>query len=390
MMADRDETDEERKALASVTKLDVVPREEPKAYARAPIDWPESKRRGPPPPREWAVEGWLGMGHTTLLSGRGGVGKSYLTQQMGTALALGRDFVSEIAEPRVTLMWSGEDDEDELIRRQIRICEYYGVDREHLAGKLIIEPMVDVECCLLDIVSGRPMRSSMLKELREQIGDYRAGVCVLNNIGCLFGGNENDRYHVTSFCKGVAWAGKASGAAMLLIGHVSKAVGSEWSGSTGWENAVRGRLYFGDKPPDSKPDEESDAVATDMRYLCKRKVNYTARDLASMVWDASAGVYNVITAPQPGGLIDGITKEKARNVVMAAMVKLTAMGITTTDGKTSPNYMPTIIIQYQLNEGKTKRELGIAMAQMMIEGTLKRQVVGQYANATPRYGIVTA
>ena len=38
------------------------------------IDWEAVAERGPTPPREWASENWLSMGHVTLLAGSGGVG----------------------------------------------------------------------------------------------------------------------------------------------------------------------------------------------------------------------------------------------------------------------------------------------------------------------------
>ena len=43
--------------------------------------------------RRWAMRGWCGFGHVTLLVGPGGIGKSLLAQEAASCLALGRDFI---------------------------------------------------------------------------------------------------------------------------------------------------------------------------------------------------------------------------------------------------------------------------------------------------------
>jgi hypothetical protein len=72
-------------------------------------------------------------------------------------------------------------------------------------------------------------------------------------------------------------AGALPGMAVLLLAHPARAAGSEFSGGAAWENAARARLYLGDKLPDQKaePDEEP---AENVRYLARRKPNYTAKD----------------------------------------------------------------------------------------------------------------
>jgi hypothetical protein len=233
---------------------------------------------------------------------------------------------------------------------------------------------------------GKPIRTSMLKELREQIGDYRADVAMLDNLSCLFGGNENDRHHVREFISALSWAGLPTHAAMLLIGHVSKPKGSEYSGSTAWENAVRARLYFGDKPPNQLEETDDESSPTDKRWLYKRKVNYSSRDVCEMVWDD--GTYTIIVQPTEGGLIDSINKGNARAVVTTAIGQLAAMGVFGSDSAPSPYYLPKLIIQYNFNEGLSRRELANATHQLMTEKTIIRQQVGLYSNRTPRFGLV--
>ena len=91
------------------------------------LDWP--KLAGlEPPPRQWAINGWLGFGHVTLLVGQGGIGKTLLAQQMASCMALGREFVGEVERPFKSLMWACEDDHDELWRRQVYLSRWCNVD----------------------------------------------------------------------------------------------------------------------------------------------------------------------------------------------------------------------------------------------------------------------
>src|ERR1700687_1025173 len=208
---------------------------------------------------------------------------------------------------------------------------------------------------------------------------------MLDNLSCLFGGSENDRHHVREFISALSWAGQPTHAAMLLIGHVSKPKGSEYSGSTAWENAVRARWYFGDKPPSLMEEAEDESVATDKRWLYKRKVNYSSKDVCEMVLDD--GTYTILVQPTQGGLVDSISKGNARAVVSAALGKLAAMGIFGSDSAPSPYYLPKLITQYSFNEGLTRRELANATHQLMVEKTIVRIQVGNYSNRTPRFGL---
>src|SRR5690606_33247747 len=88
---------------------------------RAPLNWRDLSTKTPPL-RDWAVDHWLPMGHPALLAGSGGVGKTLLAQTLGTCLALEYEYIDVIAKPRRVLMWAGEDERDELWRRQIAIC----------------------------------------------------------------------------------------------------------------------------------------------------------------------------------------------------------------------------------------------------------------------------
>jgi putative DNA primase/helicase len=336
------------------------------------LDWEALEERGEPPVRDWAIEHWLGMGHVTLLAGRGGIGKSIIAQQLGTALALGRAFVGAIKRPRVTLMWAGEDDHDELWRRQRAICQRFSVSLGALRNRFHVEPLATIACSLFENVQGDMIRTSMLAELRAQIEALRAEVVILDNIARLYGGSENDRHHVSTFLAALGWAAEPTGAAVLLLGHVAKNQESEYAGSTAWENAARGRLWLTDKPPDKKPDTEDDETPLDLRYLAKRKVNYTSNDIAILRY--TDGAYDVIQAPARSGMVAAIDHAHAAAIVLSSLSKLIALNFIASDARQSHQYLPGLILEHQMAEGFTKRDLTNAMHALVTEGKIVRTI----------------
>lgn len=337
-----------------------------------------------PPERTWLVRHWLTYG-ITLLAGRGGIGKSLIAQTVATALALGRPFVDEIAEPRTVLMWSCEDEHDEIWRRQVAINRLLGCTMADLDGRLIVESRVGAGNAMWVQAFGALQGTAALTEWREQINDYRADVAILDNIAHAFGGVENDRHHVTSFVNGLASATERP-LATILLGHVAKAQGSEFSGSTAWENAVRMRWLFDVRLPDTKPDDGQEPEP-DVRYLAKRKANYSTADWRRFTYDA--GVFRPDSAS--GVSINYAAqsrKDDAKRCVLSALRKITASGLSATASTASPEYLPKTILRMKLGEDYSQRELADALAALLVAGRLRNEVVGQYANRAPKKGLV--
>lgn len=232
-----------------------------------PLRWDELALRLLPE-REWVVEGWIPAGQTTLLSGRGGEGKTAVGQHIATSVALGREYISAVT-PGPVLMWAGEDDEAELWRRQSAICAWLRVGLTDLTERLSLCSWADRDMCLAASVYGTLQPTPLMRTLREQVRDLAPRLVILDNISRIFGGAEQDRHHVMTFC---AWLRAACApAALLLLGHTAKPSESEYSGSTAWENAARARLLFSSRPPDAAvADKEGDSS---VRYISRRKLN---------------------------------------------------------------------------------------------------------------------
>jgi hypothetical protein len=356
---------------------------------RKPLDW-EALTPQTPPVRQWAIEHWLGMGHVTLLSGPGGIGKTGVAQALGACLAIRREYLGWPPAARTVLMWACEDDAAELWRRQVAIASWLGVPLSDFAGRFYAESY-DGQLVELagQINGGQLVAMPMLKELREQIGDYKADVVILDNIARLYAGSENDRHCVTNFIAMLTGAASCTGAAVLLLGHPAKATGSEYSGSTAWEGAVRARLFLGAQMPDAPETDDGALPDDDLRYLCRRKANYSAKD-----WRRIRYINGVMVPECPPEMVGGrpiaARPEYAAEVVTRAVRKLVSMDMFGTASRGSPNYLPKLARMYKLTENLTDKQFVSAMREMQLAGSLVDTVVGKYPNRTARHGLTIA
>jgi hypothetical protein len=342
---------------------------------QSPLDW-ANLAGNEPPPRKWVLPHWIPDGHTTLLAGRGGIGKTLLGQHLASAAALGRTYI-EPMEARKVLFWAGEDDTAELWRRQRPICEFLGATLSDLVGKLFLYSYAGHDVTLMANVYGELKPTPMLEELRSQVHDYGAQLVLLDNIARLFGGNENDRHAATTFCAVVQ--GVCAPAAVLLLGHPAKGAGSEYSGSTAWEGAVRARLYLGDEPPDSTaaPVEGNDRAL----YLSRRKANYAPEDVRR--FRLEDGVLMPDAAPAKVRKPDAI---EARAIVRAALAELTRRDMNASPKK-GANYLPALAEESGLLGGLRKEAFAAAMQGMLNDGELVIGTVGKYGNGAAKRGL---
>ena len=346
-----------------------------------PIDW--DRLDGDPPSRTWWIQDWLGPS-PTLCSGAGGVGKTKLLQVVGTSLATGREYLGPVAQPLTVLIWSCEDDQAEAWRTQVAINQHLRVSMADLTGRLYIVPRLGNDNTLLEVSYGKPQFTPLFDELRQQVNDLKVDVLGLDNLGQLFGGNENDRHQATLFVNGIAGLVRDRPFAPILLGHVARSQGSEYSGSAAWENAVRMRWYLGSTLPDQKL-EEGEAVDPDVVYLARRKANYSTKD-----WRRLRFHNGLLVPDEPEGrrIDQGYRDDAAERVVLEAVPKLVGIGVQPTDSRNSGDYLPTQIVDKGYAQGYGKRDLKAAMHRLMGASKLKRDVVGQYSNRNKRYGLV--
>lgn len=344
------------------------------------------------PARHWFLPQWLGP-DPTLMASLGGVGKTMVMQTLGTCGALARSFITAIEQPFSSLLWACEDTAEELWRRQERISEHLGVDLDAPADRLHLESRRGVDSMLIVPLRGVMTRTPVYEQLRQQVNDLRIDVLQLDNVAHLFGGDENDRGHVTTFINSLAGLVTGRPFGIVLAAHVSRKDRSEFAGSAAWENAVRMRWFLGRKLPDDKATDDEDPGSDNVRYLAKRKSNYSARDYVRFTMrpdgtlepdEATAGA----VGGHVGRLVRQIDEGRAEAVCLAGFRKLKEMGIDPTDGKTSPNNLPLQLVEKGLAEGFQKHELRAAMNRLMTRGTFAHGAIGRYQGRAQRFGLI--
>jgi RecA-family ATPase len=282
-----------------------------------------------PRPRRWAVEGLIPAGRITLLSGDGGMGKTLLAQQAATCIALGVPFLGRDVEQGRVLALYGEDERDELHRRQAAINGALFAEMADLHNVAML-PGVARDVGLWS-KTGRP--TEFFASLATEAVVMRPALVVIDNVGAVFQGNEIDRVEVTGFLRALEReVAHASGAAILLLAHPSRAgltSGDGLSGSTAWRNAVRSQLNL-----------KAGSGAGNRRTLTTQKTNYGPFG-GTMTLEWHAGVFARVDPDADPEVADA----SAEAEVMAAIVKLTKRGVALSPATNQGNFVVKEIVR---------------------------------------------
>lgn len=340
------------------------------------------------PQRVWFIRDWLPEG-VTLFAGNPGTGKSLLSLQIAMALALGANLIGHIEEPCRVLVWACEDDWGELWRRIEDIARSFSVDLDAVAERLRIVSRVGCENSILRNAHGELVATAVLDELRDNIDDHRANVVFIDNAAHVFAGDENRRADVTLFVNLLAGLAPGRPLATILLAHPARAAGSEFAGSAAWEAAARTRWYLGYRLPDSPGDDDTGEAESSVRYLARRKSNYSARDYVRL--ELRDGAFRPEgTNGHVSAVMAKVDREACERAVLEGFDRLKALGVDTTDKANSPDYLPRQILAKGLGNGHDRKDLAAAMNRLMTAGVLHRGVVGQYSNRMPRQGLARA
>lgn len=232
-----------------------------------PIAWEDIEEAD----RQWLIPHWLPANTVTMFTGQGGAGKSWLTLQVACEIASNAESGSwgkhnaDIPkrseyddstenEPKHIVFATYEDEPAEIKRRLKAlsssfewIADQYKVIQQHLH---IIDmrgigsvwgPGPDKHIT----ITGELLRSG--EALRSVCEDLNASLLILDPLSGAFGGSENDRTSVYDFVSSFRGWGDTAKCAMLVIGHLPKSQGVNYSGSTAWEASARAMWLLGTK-----------------------------------------------------------------------------------------------------------------------------------------------
>lgn len=305
----------------------------------------------PAKPREFAIERIAPLGEVTMLFGPGSGGKSLLGQQLATAAAAGLGQclgLSIIKTPALYL--TCEDDQDELERRQERLCDGLNVSLLKLAGKLHLTSWrgrLDNELAVFSS-NGKMLPTKSFVDISHSVRAYDAKLVFLDNVSHLFTGDENSRSDVTRFINLLNRLAGETGAAIILIGHPNKQ-GDAYSGSTAWNNAVRSRANL---------DHDED---TDLRKLSLPKANYSQKGaIVSFYWHAGTFVREDDLPEDQRGELAKVAKQSAENAAFLRCLDAATKQERNVSHNPGSNYAPRVFSK--MPEGRKYPEKAYAEA----------------------------
>lgn len=322
------------------------------------------------PERHWLVRGLIPTGTVTLLSGDGGTGKSLVTLQLAAAVALGRKWLGRSVSSGQALFISAEDDEEELHRRIADVGEAEGVSMAEL-DQLTMRSLAGEDALLsvLDPRSGVQKASELYLELDSYMSDeLKPAVLILDTLADLFPGNENDRGQVRQFIGLLRGLAIRHECAVVLLSHPSLTGiqnGTGISGSTGWHNSVRSRLYLhrviqGEEEPNP-----------DARLLECKKANYgPTGDEIALTWRNG-----VFVADEPETGLDRMAKRSKASRKFVELLRMLNDQGRDVNPSAGPNYAPSVFSKHPDAEGITKEAFRNAMEILFSNGAVRTEQI---------------
>jgi RecA-family ATPase len=228
----------------------------------------------PAPPRLWSVRDRIPLRQPALFSGEGAIGKTLLALQLSAAHVLGRDWLGMLPEPGPAIYFGAEDDADEIHRRVADIAKHYHIGFADLvAGGLHLLSFAGKDAILgAANRAGIIEPTSLFHRIHKAVCTIEPKTLVIDTSADVYAGNENDRAQVRQFVGLLRRLAIDGNCSVLLLSHPSLTginTGTGLSGSTGWHNSVRARIFF--KVASTDQGEEPDP---ELRELLFMKNNY--------------------------------------------------------------------------------------------------------------------
>ena len=326
----------------------------------------------PVPRRQWYVPDVLPASTVILLNGDGGTGKSVVALQLAFAGVYEVPWLGRQVTPGGVLFISAEDDMDELHRRLADIAAGAGTPLDRPG--LYLTSLVG-EDAILAAPSGRTnilAPTDLFAALAREVSELRPALLVLDTLADLFGGEENQRAQARAFIgllKGLASRYQVT---VLLLAHPSlqgMSSGSGTSGSTAWNNSVRGRLYF-----ERVRDQDGTESDPDARVLKVMKSNYgRVGEEIRVVW--RDGVFVPRDQPTVGFFGKIAAQDRADEVFLSLVQAFTAEGRAITD-KTGPTFAPAVFAKDPRSQGIVGKGFDAAMRRLFASGKIRVETFG--------------
>ena len=313
------------------------------------------------PTRQWSVLDRLPLRQPALFSGEGATGKTILELQLCAAHVLGRDWLDTMPELGPAIYLGCEDEADELHRRLADIAKHYGVAFADLInGGLYLICLAGKDALLgTPDRSGRIIATPLFKQLMEAATRIKPKHIGIDTSADVYGGSEIDRGQVRQFIGLLRQLAIVADGSVVLIGHPSLqgiSSGSGLSGSTGWHNSVRARMYL--RSPQCEKDEQPDSDLRELQFL---KNNY-GRLAERVVLRYRNGVF----VHEPGmSIVERAARERAiDDAFLAVLGKLIASSRPVSPSPNASNYAPTVIAGHPDGKAHSRKDYQAAMERL--------------------------
>ncbi len=299
------------------------------------------------------------------MGGDGGTGKSLLALQLAAAVAMGRPWLRRSVREGRAFYLSAEDDKDELHRRLADVVRAEDATLAD-ADSLTLLSLAGEDAVLGGLAPGAGAVSAtgLFREVDDLLREEQPTLVVLDTLADLFAGNENDRAQARQFIGLLRGLALRHGCAVLMLSHPSlsgMSTGSGSSGSTGWNNSVRSRLYF------ERVTSEGYESDPDARRLVNKKANYarTGQEIG-LRWREG-----VFVADEPETGLDRQAKTAKAERVFLKLLRLFEEQGRRVNHAGGQTYAPTVFASHPDAEGISKRAFGSAMEKLMADRRVK-------------------
>jgi RecA-family ATPase len=331
-----------------------------------PRDWQDK----PVPTRKWFVEGWIPDRTVTNLSGDGGSGKTEILLQLIAASSLRTQWFGKDVSAGPCLYYGAEDEFEELHIRLKTIVAESGRQLSDLDGVTLIS------MAGLDAVLAEPDRHKNLTatdrymKLVSRAKALRPKLIVIDPSADVFGGDEINRGQVRKFISMLRGLAMEIDCAVILSSHPSIAgmiSGTGTSGSTGWSNSVRSRLYL-------------EVTSPETRNLKLMKANHgKTGEKIEMRWQD--GIYVLDDGNDP--LVETLVKSSIDRLFLELLALFNEQGqnFSTSGGK---NYAPAKMAEHPKAKGFTKKQLAASMQRLLDSKRIKLVTEGSASRRRTR------
>ena len=283
---------------------------------------------------DWVVRDWIPRKEVTLLYGPTSIGKTFLVTQLAYCVAEGRKWLDLETEQGGVLGLFMEEDANLMNYRNELVRAGMGMfnpsrNFHTLGGK----GRRDVDYLMTRTREGL-VTTKFFRQVAAEVERLNPKLVILDNIGRLFGGSENDKAEVGQFMNKLVNLATRTDCAIVLLGHPSRTASrtGDGTGATSWGAIARSRIEFRwGRPAGRGANTEPNGELENVRYLQLHDANLRSPDAPTKytVVPSDAGGVQYLNADLEGTGQDILAESESYNlsVVSSAVVGLLQEGV---------------------------------------------------------------